>query len=62
MESYIIKITGDIRKIVPVINSFLEGERRRLRRKGVFFNVEQLYRPSPEEKQENKPDIVADYL
>ena len=62
MESYIIKITGDVRKIVPLLNSFLERERRRLSRKGIFFNVEQLYRPSPEEKQKNKPNIVADYL
>jgi hypothetical protein len=63
VESYIIKITGDVRKIVPSVNSFLEGERRRLRRKGVFFNVDRFQQFEPEpQKPENKPDIVSDYL
>ena len=61
MESYIIKITGDVRQIIPSINSFLEGERRRLIRRGIRFHVERHY-ASSEEKREHNPNIVADYL
>jgi hypothetical protein len=62
VESYIIKITGDVRKIVPSVNSFLEGERRRLRRKGVFFNVDRGYNIEKPKAPEPNMDIQNDYL
>jgi hypothetical protein len=62
MESYIIKITGDVRQIIPSVNNFLEGERRRLRRKGIYFNVDREFGTANTPKPENKPDIVVDYL
>jgi hypothetical protein len=62
MESYEIKITGDVQKIIPVVNSLLEKEKRRLQRKGVHFEITRRYNhDEPVEKQEVK-DIQSDYL
>lgn len=66
MESYEIKITGDVQKIIPVVNSLLEKEKRRLQRKGVHFEITRRYNhdepvENMEVSNENK-DIQVDYL
>jgi hypothetical protein len=62
METYTITIKGDVRKIIPKINSLLEKERRRLRRQGVHFEVKTEYGLAPTPAPEHNPDILANYL
>ena len=60
METYTIKITGeDLRQIIPGINTLLERERARLRKKGFNFEVDRSLNPSKIEEKENK-DIQSD--